>query len=128
MKRNTLQREAIMGAMAKAGRPLSTGELFALVKKKMPGLGIATVYRALKSFLEDGVIHQVDLPGQPSRWELAGKAHHHHFLCADCNKLFEIKGCPGDLSRLLPQGYSLESHDILLAGKCKDCLVKKQDK
>jgi len=114
--------------MAKAGRPLSTAEIFTAVKRQIPRLGIATVYRAIKGFLEDGGIRQVDLPGQPSRWELAGKAHHHHFLCGDCNRLFEIQGCPGDLSHLLPKGYALESHNILLAGKCRDCLVKKRNK
>ena len=58
----------------------------------------------------------VELPGQSPRWELAPENHHHHFLCNTCDKLYEINACPEDLQRLLPEGYILEEHDILLRG------------
>jgi Fur family transcriptional regulator, ferric uptake regulator len=121
MKRNTSQREAIREAMVRAARPLSTGEIFDLARDKISRLGIATVYRALKSLKEEGAIREVGLPGQSSRWELSNKDHHHHFLCRKCDRLFEIDGCPGDLGNLLPPGYALEEHSILLEGRCRDC-------
>jgi len=34
------------------------------------GLGIATVYRNLKALQEEERIIQVDIPGQPPRWEM----------------------------------------------------------
>ena len=77
------------------GSAFSTGEIFDLARDKIPRLGIATIYRTLKSLKEEGAIREVDLPGQSSRWELANKDHHHHFLCRTCDKLFEIEGCPG---------------------------------
>ena len=126
MKRNTTQRDAIQRTMVQAGRPLSTGEIFDLAREDISRLGIATVYRTLKSLKEEGAIREVGLPGQPSRWELANRDHHHHFLCRKCDKLFEIEGCPDDLRSLLPAGYSLEEHSILLEGKCKECLVREQ--
>ena len=122
MKRNTSQREAIREVMVRAARPLSTGEIFDLARARIARLGIATVYRTLKSLKEDGAIREVGLPGQPSRWELANKDHHHHFLCRKCDKLFEIEGCLADLGTLLPPGYFMEEHSILLEGKCRDCL------
>jgi Fur family transcriptional regulator, ferric uptake regulator len=124
MKRNTSQRDAIRQVMVKADRPLSTGEIFDLARDRISRLGIATVYRTLKSLKEEGSIREVDLPGQSSRWELANKDHHHHFLCRTCDKLFEIEGCPGGLGNLLPPGYALEEHSILLEGKCRDCQVR----
>jgi len=127
MMRNTSQRDAIRQVMVQADRPLSTGEIFDLARGRISRLGIATVYRTLKSLKEEGAIREVDLPGQSSRWEFANKDHHHHFLCRKCDKLFEIEGCPGDLGNLLPPGYALEEHSILLEGKCRDCLVKPPD-
>jgi Fur family ferric uptake transcriptional regulator len=124
MKRNTSQRDAIRHVIIQADRPLSTGEIFDLARDRIPRLGIATVYRTLKSLKEEGSIREVDLPGQSSRWELANKDHHHHFLCRTCDKLFEIEGCPGDLGNLLPPGYAMEEHSILLEGKCRDCQVR----
>jgi len=124
MKRSTLQRDAIRHVLTMAGRPLSIGEIFDMAKEEISGLGIATVYRTLKALQEEKLIEEVGLPGQTSRWELSGKAHHHHFLCDSCSKVFEIDGCPNDLGCLLPKGYTLENHDLLLSGQCEDCSKK----
>jgi Fur family transcriptional regulator, ferric uptake regulator len=121
MPRNTRQREAIRTVLLDAVRPLSPGEVHKLARAARPGLGIATVYRALKSLAADGIIIQIDIPGQNPRWEAAHQTHHHHFRCRSCDKLFEIHGCPADLDHLLPAGYVLENHYILLEGQCEDC-------
>ena len=125
MVRNTQQGNAIRQVLKKAGRPLSAQEVLNLAQKKVPGLGIATVYRNLKSLQQDGSVVAVELPGQPPRWELTPAKHHHHFLCNTCDKLYEINACPADLQRLLPEGYTMEEHDILLRGLCNDCSVNK---
>jgi Fur family transcriptional regulator, ferric uptake regulator len=125
MMRNTLQRDAILRELMRADRPLSTGEIFSTVRKEIPRLGMATVYRTLKALHEEGMLRQVGLPGQSSRWEIAGKPHHHHFLCDACDRLFEINACPEDIGRLLPEGYTLGKHDILLQGKCAECSGRK---
>jgi Fur family transcriptional regulator, ferric uptake regulator len=120
--RETQQRLAIREVFLSAGRPLSINEIFEMTKKKIKSMGIATIYRNLKSLQSEGWIIQVDLPGQSSRWELAPQAHHHHFLCRKCDKLYEIQVCSENLSHLmLPDGYILEGHDILLRGQCAVC-------
>src|SRR5208283_4068293 len=108
MIRATKQRATIREVLIKSGRPLSVAEVFGLARNQMPGMGMATVYRNLKSLQEDGEVTQVELPGQPSRWEIMPIEHHHHFLCNTCDKLFEIHGCLDGMSRLLPEGYTLE--------------------
>ena len=127
MERDTRQRQAIYKAMVKASRPLAVNELFLLAKREIVGLGIATIYRNLKILQTEKRIIQVDLPGQPPRWELPHEDHHHHFLCRTCNKLFEVYDCPDDLQRLLPKGYTLEEHDILLRGQCDTCSRNLED-
>jgi len=124
MIRITQQRDAIRQVMFKVGRPLSPQEIFALAQREVPGLGIATEYRTLKSLIEEGGVVAVDLPGQPPRWEITPESHHHHFLCNTCDKLYEINACPEDLQHLLPEGYTLEEHDILLRGRCSTCVRK----
>jgi Fur family transcriptional regulator, ferric uptake regulator len=121
MKRDTRQRDAIRQALLNAGRPLSVEEVLVAARNEAAGLGIATVYRNLKSLQTEGWVIPVDLPGQPPRWEIAPEGHHHHFLCRTCDKLFEVAGCPDDLNVLLPKGYTLEEHDILLRGQCDAC-------
>ncbi|HXY75163.1 MAG TPA: transcriptional repressor, partial [Dehalococcoidales bacterium] len=116
MERTTQQRIAILNSLQNSGRPLSVNEILASAKNSVGGLGIATVYRNLKALLSESKVKRVELPGQSPRWEMVPEDHHHHFLCRTCDKLFEIHACPEDITRLLPDGYVLEAHDILLHG------------
>ncbi|MFH1383185.1 MAG: transcriptional repressor [Chloroflexota bacterium] len=124
MVRATQQRKTIHKVLVKYGRPLSVNEILELARSEVTRLGIATVYRNLKVLQSEGQIAPVDLPGQPPRWEIAPAGHHHHFLCRTCDRLFEIYGCPADIKQLLPKGYVLEKHDILLQGQCEACAGK----
>lgn len=121
MERNTRQRSAIRDAIAQAGRPLLPQEVLDAAQVDVPGLSIATVYRNLRALLDEGELQSVLLPGENARYELAGSAHHHHFQCLACQRVFEVEACPGDLSSLAPPGFTVEDHDLTLYGRCKDC-------
>ena len=121
MQRQTRQRDAIRAALAAANRPLGPLEILAAVKPDLPRLGIATVYRTLKGLLDEGWLRTVELPGAPARYEVAGKEHHHHFHCRACDGVFEVEACPGGIRGLLPGGFRLERHEIILYGVCAGC-------
>lgn len=121
MERKTIQRQAIREAIEEASRPLSPQEVLDLARERVKQIGIATVYRTIKSLLAEGVLKAVDLPGEPPRYEPAGKHHHHHFRCRTCNKVYEIEGCPKDLKRMAPRGFRVEGHDLVLYGLCAGC-------
>ena len=64
---------------------------------------------------------RLDLPGEASRYEVSGKEHHHHFHCRACGKVFEVFGCLGGYTNLVPEGFQLESHEVILYGRCREC-------
>lgn len=104
------------------GRPLSPAEIRSFAADSAPSLGIATVYRNLARLQEEGRVRPVDVPGVAgARWELSGKAHHHHFHCRSCDGVFEVAECPGALTDLAPPGFQVEAHEIVLYGRCADC-------
>lgn len=121
VNRNTQQRQAIRDALETADRPLAPQEVHRHAARKSPGLGIATVYRTVKQGVDEGWLAPVDLPGEPRRYEIAGKQHHHHFHCRNCGRVFEVDGCPGNLRPLTPAGFTLEDHEVILYGLCDRC-------
>lgn len=91
-------------------------------RREAPSLGTATVYRALKAGIEGGWLVEVRLPGERSiAYELAGKSHHHHFECRSCGRVFDVEGCPGHLKQLIPPGFVMEDHELVLYGRCESC-------
>lgn len=119
--RQTQQKAAIHDAFASAGRPLSPQEALGSAQETVPSMGIATVYRAIKRFVAEDVLVPVELPGSPSRYELAGLDHHHHFFCRECDRVFDVEGCPPRVAELTPDGFELEAHEIVLHGRCAGC-------
>jgi Fur family ferric uptake transcriptional regulator len=124
--RNTRQKTAIRDAFEAAGRPLSTGEVLDLAQSKVEGLGIATVYRNVKSLVDEGWLATVELPGETPRYEVAGKDHHHHFQCESCGRVFELHGCLPGLDRLAETGFSVKRHELVLYGSCPECNGKRR--
>jgi Fur family ferric uptake transcriptional regulator len=123
-RRRTHQRQAIERAFRRAGRPLSPQEVLAGAGRDCPGLGVATVYRTIRALSAEGWLRPVGLPGAASRYEVAGKEHHHHFHCRSCDRLYEVDDCPGRLGELAPPGFRPEAHEIILYGLCRTCVAE----
>ena len=126
MERRTRQKRAIEAVFAEHNNPLTPSEIQRLAVREAPGLGIATVYRSLKALAKDGRVVCVEIPGQMSRYELADKGHHHHFLCRVCGEVFELEKCLARIKTMAPPRFRVEDHEIILYGSCEVCLRKKR--
>lgn len=120
-QRSTSQRRAIREVFENADRPLATQEVLEAAQQLKPGLGIATVYRALKRLGDEGWLKTVKLPGVPPRYEMVDLPHHHHFYCESCERVYRIPGSPQLLDSSVPAGFELENHDLVLYGTCHEC-------
>ena len=121
MERDTRQRRAIREVFEAQERPLSPQEVLDTARGRVAGMGIATVYRTLKGLVGERWLVPVELPGETTRYERAGKEHHHHFHCRDCGRVYEMDGCPKDLKRLAPRGFVVDAHEVVLYGSCAEC-------
>ena len=119
--RDTVQRRAISEVIDHSDRPLTIEEILRQARKSKPSLGIATVYRTINTLVADHVIVPIQVPDQPVRYERANIPHHHHFHCNTCGKVFDVQACPEGLRRMLPTGFELESHEVVLYGRCRNC-------
>ena len=89
--KQTRQREAVFDAFLHSEH-VSVDELLGQVQQVEPGVGYATVYRALKLFLEAGVAHERRFGDGQARYEPVeiGDEHHDHLICNDCGHIFEF--------------------------------------
>lgn len=121
--RSTRQREIIRQVILGADRPLSPKEIHDRAQRELSTVSLATVYRTLRTLLEQDDITQVDLPGESPRYEAAGKGHHHHFHCRACGRAYDLTGCPGRMDQFVPAGYEVDGHELTLFGRCPACVA-----
>jgi Fur family ferric uptake transcriptional regulator len=120
-ERRTRQRAALREVFQDARRPLSAVEVHRLAARRVRGIGMATVYRNIKRLIADRSLEPVGLPGEAPRYELRRGTHHHHFLCRQCGRVYDIAGCSPVLARGLPRGFHADGHDVVLYGICSAC-------
>jgi len=121
MKRKTNQRNAIQEVFRKIDRPLDITEILETGRRTVESLNQATVYRNLKILVEDGWLKKISTPERGALYERAGKEHHHHFQCRQCDRLFEISGCAFNEESATPPGFITEEHEVYLYGICSSC-------
>ena len=121
MLRKTEQAEAIRETLDQADHPLTPREILRHARRRVPTLGLATVYRALRRGKDAGWLHVVDLPGEPPRYEPSGRGHHHHFHCRECGRVTEVTECRIQTHPSLPPGFTVDGHEVVLFGRCDHC-------
>ena len=118
--RDTRQRAAIRQAFTRPGRLLGVKEVLETASHQVPGIGVATVYRNLRSMVEAGELVAVDLPGEPPRYALPDKVEPIIFLCQETGRAFTLPA--GDfLQKLnLPEGFVPRESTIIVRGSAPD--------
>ena len=121
MHRRTEQRAAIQGVLEDAEGPLSVSDIHERARAAVPALGLATVYRNVAKLVAEGLLAEVELPGESTRYERAHLSHHHHFHCGNCDRVIDVHHCATDFASSLPPGFVVERHHVTLYGRCADC-------
>lgn len=123
------KRLIILEAFLESNRHLTAEDLHAVVRKKDPSIGIATIYRTLQLFTECGICGELSLGDAAARYyPTGGKEHHDHLICLRCGRVVNIvsSGIEKTQERLARKnGFLLESHRLDLFGVCGACRKKK---
>lgn len=121
MNRKTAQRACLREVFEKAERPLSVHEVLTESSRKIPQIGIATIYRNIKRLCDQEWLVRVELPGDTPRFEVANGSNHHYFHCRKCRKVYGAKGETRPMEHLVPHGFHLENQEVVLYGVCSQC-------
>ncbi len=119
------QRRDVLITFLKTERHLTADELFRLVKKKNPSIGVATVYRALKLICDSGLGRELRLENDAVLYEHNyNHDHHDHLICTQCGIFIEV--VDPEIERLQKklakqQGFIMQKHKLLIYGLCRKC-------
>ena len=127
-ERNTRQRRVIRDVFEDAERPLSIEEVLGAAQRDSNAVSLSTVYRFVRALVEDGTLSAFELPGQGAFYERAGKAHHHHFSCERCGRVYELNDCVSIEKLALPKNFTAVSHDLTVVGICATCNGQKRSR
>lgn len=119
----THQRWVIYRIMAGTAQHPTPEETFAQVRKEIPSISLATIYKNIKTFLDAGLLREVSTPDQTMRLD-ANLESHHHLICASCGKILDIPEdsvVPVHLKKPLPKGFRVESYNVSFLGFCGQC-------
>lgn len=105
---------------------LSAEDIYHLVKRENPDIGLATVYRTLELLSDLEILQKIDFGDGRSRYEFreAAHHHHHHLICTSCGRVEEFAE---DLLEALEHqvaarsGFRVTDHQVKFFGLCRDC-------
>lgn len=127
--RRSRGREVILAALSAEHGHLSAGQLHKAAQKRLPGLGIATVYRALKCLCGCGKVTEFIPADGVARYELAGeRGHHDHLICTECGSFIEAVDPEIELLQeklAARHGFTPYSHKLEIYGVCAGCAKAK---
>ncbi len=119
----THQRAVIYESLMSAPGHPSPEEVYAVVRKQIPSISLATVYKTLHTFVESGVLRELSLHHGSLRVDAVTKPHH-HLVCTKCKAVFDLDEDTLEAPHIvgkLPQGFRVQGISVELHGLCRQC-------
>ena len=125
-QRNTPQRRVILEQLQRTTSHPTAGELYQIVRRRLPKVSLGTVYRNLDLLAEAGKIQKLNLGGSEARFDAKTDAHY-HVRCVRCGRVDDVPGLPADLvadEMANRAGYEILGHRLEFVGICPQCKAK----
>lgn len=122
--RLTPQRAAVRDVVRQAQDHPTAREVYQRVRHRAPGIGFATVYRALNLLADHGQVLELQLGDEAVARYDGNVARHDHVVCNPC-------GAVADVSVELPahvtieataaSGFAVDAYELRFSGRCPSC-------
>lgn len=121
--RLTTQRQIILEELEKVTSHPTANEVYDMVRKRLPRIGLGTVYRNLELMAETGIILKIEVGGTQKRFD-ATTHPHYHIRCISCGKVEDIEiPVMADIDQAAAElsHYQVLGHHIEFSGVCSTC-------
>ncbi|MBV8154315.1 MAG: transcriptional repressor [Candidatus Eremiobacteraeota bacterium] len=106
------------------GHHLTPSEIYALARRRRPGLGLTTVYRGLERLRDLGLVSELNVPGADAAAYEPSGPRHAHFRCKRCGTIEDVAfAIPARTLRKLAaaHGFTIDAERITFGGRCSAC-------
>ena len=118
------KRDAILNCLRATTAHPGAEEIFEAVRKEIPNISLATVYRNLSLFKEQGLIASLGTVKGVERFD-GNTAPHVHFICTGCGRIQDLPqiSVPEELNKAVARdsGGQVESCQLSFTGLCGNC-------
>ena len=126
--RMTHQREVVLHELRRCQNHPTADELYGRIKKKLPRISLATVYRNLEILAEAGLIGKLEVSGRQKRFDW-DPVDHAHVSCVCCHRVDNMDSTSLPCPRITPEqqrGYEITGCRIEFFGVCPTCRQRKR--
>ena len=127
VRRYSPKREAILACLRSTDSHPAAEWVYAQLKPSIPDLSLATVYRNLAQFRQDGSVTVIGNVNGEERYD-ADTHPHAHFVCTCCGAVLDLPDCAPSRQYIqslsMQYGFTVEEHECNLRGLCSDCKKK----
>ena len=123
MIRLTTQRQIIMEELAKVKSHPTANDLYDIVRKRLPRIGLGTVYRNLEVMADNGLVLKLEVGGTQKRFDAITNPHY-HIRCYCCGKVENVEvAVTDDLVTAATDNcrYQVLGHLVEFTGVCPEC-------
>lgn len=118
--RPSAQRIAVLTVVANSREHPSADEIYNSLSKTFRTLSRTTVYNSLKILSEAGLLRELEIESGCSRYDLALRRPHSHFVCRRCSRIFDMP-MPEAMSEIIARDFLIDTVEITLRGLCPEC-------
>jgi len=128
--RMTRQRSLILQILRTSESHPTADALYESVRRHIPRISLATVYRNLDLLVASGQAKRVRMDDGPARFD-GHVEPHHHVRCVQCGR---IADAPAEVCRVRTSelqestGYDLLDCHVEICGLCPDCKAAREEK
>lgn len=122
-RRMTKQRRIIVEELKKVTSHPTADQLHQMVRKRLPSISIATVYRNLELLSDGGVILKMDVAGTQRRFD-GNPNNHYHIRCCRCGRVDDVHMehlASIEETAQRTCGYTVLFHRVEFTGICPEC-------
>jgi len=126
--RMTPQRAVLLDVLGRMHHHPTADELYQRVRRVLPSVSPATVYRNVQTLVQAGVISTLEQAGGALRYD-PNPDEHHHFTCMRCGEVVDVylSGVDYklDTRRSGVRGARIESCEVQFRGICRRCRARR---